>query len=710
MGMLLSQFLNQYAYTDFHELNADWMIKTVMELINQVENFVSLNAIKYADPIQWNITKQYEKNTVVIDPLTGTAYISVQPVPMGVSLSNTDYWTVVFNLGSFVVRAAKNFSNRYEADTTTTATFASTQNDWLVWGDTLYEVIVPIINAGDQYVVDSNIRHITMEEVCDALAQAIDAVDTKVGDLDDLTTTDKSSIVNAIIEVVAELTQAKTAITTKPFINVKDFGAVGDGVTDDTQSFVDAIAEAATTNGTVIVPDGVYYLSSEPAVTDLNSGDNVNLLLGYDVEFTGAGAGDPASPVFNGKLLSPVCNKGNRMRGYSYKSYNKGVSPSGNGSVLQSVEWMADTSDDYINIIGSMANGSAIMSVSSTDGIIPGDGVVPVGAITGFPDGSTKQNTARVVSVDSSNNTIEIGFPSANPSAWAGIATASPWTGSTFNNEAFLIRHRFWNVTEFIGSLSGSGNRDRIGYGMNIVTSSNGNLSYGIELDMDFGASQVADGDIVHKGVYVLGFGSATPLTRAINVEHSASNWNVGLRISQSYHGIELNAAGGIVIENQFVDGSNGVSSPVLFGIKTDDVIDADLTARLPFIAAKQVVNGSVMQYFRRIDDVSPAGMFIDCRTADDSTRIFGVDIEGRIGAKGAYLDDMSATTGAITTLTGTDGTFSNSCNANIVNSGTCSTGRLQIIDTAFSTGSVTPTGYVTIYDTNGVAHNVPCT
>lgn len=210
MGALLTQFMNRYAYTDFHELNADWMIRTMMELINQVENFVSLNAIKYADPIQWNITSQYEKNTVVIDPLSGTAYISVKPVPMGVALTNTDYWTVVFDLGSFVVRAAKNFSNRYEADTTTTATFASSEGDWLVWGDTLYEVIVPTINAGDQYVVDSNIRHITVEEVADALAQAIDNLDAKVGDLDDLTTSIKTSVVDAINSVMDEIGDIST--------------------------------------------------------------------------------------------------------------------------------------------------------------------------------------------------------------------------------------------------------------------------------------------------------------------------------------------------------------------------------------------------------------------------------------------------------------------------------------------------------------------
>ena len=261
MGALLQQFMNKYPYTDFHELNADWLIKTLMEMINQVENFVSLNAIKYADPIQWDIVRQYEKNTVVIDPLTGTAYISVQPVPSGVALTRTEYWTVVFDLGSFVVRAAKNFSNRYEADTTLTATFPSSQGDWLVWGDTLYEVIVPTINAGDQYVVGSNIRHITMEEVATALAQAIDAVDTKVGDLANLPTTDKSSIVNSIIEAFNIASEALLNTNNLRIKNVLDYGAVGDGAAIDTvafQSWLDDLTE----NDIGFIPAGNYIISA----------------------------------------------------------------------------------------------------------------------------------------------------------------------------------------------------------------------------------------------------------------------------------------------------------------------------------------------------------------------------------------------------------------------------------------------------------------
>ena len=176
----------RFPYTNFHDLNLDWILNEIRTMEKTFNDFVSINALKYADPIQWNIVQQYEKNTIVIDPLTGTAYISVQPVPSGIALTNPDYWTVVFDLGSFVVRAAKNFTTRYEEETTLTATFPSSVNDWLIWGDTLYYALVNI-TAGDQYVIDSNIKRFTVEEV--------------VGHIQDLNTTDKSNLVAAINEV-----------------------------------------------------------------------------------------------------------------------------------------------------------------------------------------------------------------------------------------------------------------------------------------------------------------------------------------------------------------------------------------------------------------------------------------------------------------------------------------------------------------------------
>lgn len=95
-------FYDKFPYTNFQELNLDWILQYLKAQEEQIKNFIAVSSIKYADPIQWNITTQYEANTIVIDPQTGTAYISTQPVPSGVALSNADYWTVVFDLQTII--------------------------------------------------------------------------------------------------------------------------------------------------------------------------------------------------------------------------------------------------------------------------------------------------------------------------------------------------------------------------------------------------------------------------------------------------------------------------------------------------------------------------------------------------------------------------------------------------------------------------------
>ena len=68
----------------------------LVQQYNHLLEMIPLSVITYADPIQWDITTQYSQNTVVVDPQTGTAYLSTQPVPSGVQITNTDYWTPVF--------------------------------------------------------------------------------------------------------------------------------------------------------------------------------------------------------------------------------------------------------------------------------------------------------------------------------------------------------------------------------------------------------------------------------------------------------------------------------------------------------------------------------------------------------------------------------------------------------------------------------------
>lgn len=94
--------IHEAPYTNFHDLNLDWIIKALTDIDRRLVNFVSLNTIKYADPIKWDITSQYPQNTLVLDPQDGTAYLSVQPVPPGVQITNADYWTPVFTLQNFI--------------------------------------------------------------------------------------------------------------------------------------------------------------------------------------------------------------------------------------------------------------------------------------------------------------------------------------------------------------------------------------------------------------------------------------------------------------------------------------------------------------------------------------------------------------------------------------------------------------------------------
>lgn len=251
--------INVYPYLNLNDLNLDYILKTIGELRYEVTNFVSINAIKYADPIQWNITTQYEKNTIVIDPVTGTAYISVAPVPAGVALTRTEFWTVVFDLGSFVTRAAQNFTSNWESETTTTATFATNTGKWLVWGDVLYKALTNI-TAGDTYVVGGNIEHFTIEDLYNAYLNTIANILAIVGDLADLTTSDTTSIVNAINSVKSELDNLSISV-----------GDLANLTTSDISSIVNAINEVNAHVGDITTLTTTDNSNTVAAINELDA-------------------------------------------------------------------------------------------------------------------------------------------------------------------------------------------------------------------------------------------------------------------------------------------------------------------------------------------------------------------------------------------------------------------------------------------------------
>ncbi len=165
MGMLLDLFRNKWPYTDFHELNADWIISTVRQLIEAMDSFIQNESISFADPITWNITSQYAKATVVIDS-AGNAYLSKQAVPAGIQLNNSEYWQEIFNFTNYTRTANRNLTFNVETDTTR-ATAAYNVDDWLILNDVLYRV-TQAIAIDDTFIVapasGSNIVHFTVED------------------------------------------------------------------------------------------------------------------------------------------------------------------------------------------------------------------------------------------------------------------------------------------------------------------------------------------------------------------------------------------------------------------------------------------------------------------------------------------------------------------------------------------------------------------
>lgn len=87
----------EFPHTRTYDSDLGWLIAALKRVENKLDHYLEQSVITFADPIDWNITTQYPALTCVIDPSDGTAYLSVQPVPSGILITDTDYWTPIYN-------------------------------------------------------------------------------------------------------------------------------------------------------------------------------------------------------------------------------------------------------------------------------------------------------------------------------------------------------------------------------------------------------------------------------------------------------------------------------------------------------------------------------------------------------------------------------------------------------------------------------------
>lgn len=152
------------------------MVSKVIEVMQQ---YIETSSISYADPIQWDITKQYPRNTVVVT-VNGDGYLSTQPVPIGIDIDNEDYWTKIGNF-SELWGSVKLAITPVDEKLKTNASAARAVND-LVWLNNDLYVITKAMDAGTRYIEGTNCKKTDIGEQLNDLNTKVDNNKSSVDD------------------------------------------------------------------------------------------------------------------------------------------------------------------------------------------------------------------------------------------------------------------------------------------------------------------------------------------------------------------------------------------------------------------------------------------------------------------------------------------------------------------------------------------------
>lgn len=224
------------------------MVSKVIEVMQQ---YIETSSISYADPIQWDITKQYPRNTVVVT-VNGDGYLSTQPVPIGIDIDNEDYWTKIGNF-SELWGSVKLAITPVDEKLKTTASAARSVND-LVWLNNDLYVITKAMDAGTRYIEGTNCKKTDIGE--------------QLNDLNTKVENNKSSVDDSIRKINTNIENINTNLNNK--INKDTVGNLDQTVSGNMNQTVDGNV-TVTANKLEIFSKGGKAFTAHSDVTSVGN-------------------------------------------------------------------------------------------------------------------------------------------------------------------------------------------------------------------------------------------------------------------------------------------------------------------------------------------------------------------------------------------------------------------------------------------------------
>jgi hypothetical protein len=348
-------------------------------------------------------------------------------------------------------------------------------------------------------------------------------------------------------------------------IDVRDYGAVADGVTDNVPAFRKAMANARK-GRRIKVPNlpGSFFLSANPDPVNLIFVDGIphnvrEKHVIWDVEigakFSGPGFGLPTDEI---KFLSPITNPYNQVFGESIVFDMTDQITLNGGALIGNLWELAEDFGYRYDVTGDLSNGSAVItnvSASLLGKIKRGDRIES--QVPGWPQPGTP--FMRVWDV--SDNSITIGVDLS-----AGPGGPTPWAGENVSGGTFSVFDKAWYGVLQIGMTTGGSNsRDHAIGGINGVVNLTGAPANFMEIDIIALSSTFG---LPSRGLFFTGHGDQPAIMYAIDIQRAGpSPWTAGVSMRNVDTGVYINGSKPIVIDVEYANSWTGATEPILHGV-----------------------------------------------------------------------------------------------------------------------------------------------